>query len=383
MSSVNPWWYLAAGALALALAAWAHHAFWTRRFTVETGEDEVVFASTRDGWRLALGHRRPRGPARGPPVLLVHGIAANRASMDFPLERWSLSAHLAGAGFECFALDLRGHGLSRPARRDAPRGWRVDDYAREDVPAALDAIREATGAPAVLWVGHSLGGLLGMVACETLPERIAGLVAIGSPVFFSGRDRMKLLARFGFLAMGRWNRFLARMVAPFSGFWHPPLGQVAINGRNVERRVYRRVLVNVIENISGGVLRQFARWIATDTFASADGRLDYRAALGGCRQPALFVAAAEDRIAPPRVVARAAAAWGGEKTLLTLGTPGDALAYGHSDLLFGKNAPEEVFPCIAVWLVEHSRLLAGEHSELPAGAGAHHGSRGRGAAPGA
>jgi hypothetical protein len=92
-----------------------------------------------------------------------------------------------------------------------------------------------------------------------------------------------------------------------------------------------------------------------------------------------------DRLALPRVVARAAEAWGGEKTLLTLGAPGDALAYGHSDLLFGRNAPEEVFPRIADWLVEHSRPLAREHShELGAdGAGGPQRSCDRGAAPGA
>jgi pimeloyl-ACP methyl ester carboxylesterase len=359
------WWQVALGALALGLATWAHYAFWTRRFTVPGGEDEVLRAGTPDGWNLALARRRPRGPPRGPPVLLVHGIAANRASLDFPVERWSLAAHLAAAGFDCFALDLRGHGQARRARSDAPRNWTFDDHLRLDVPAALDAVRAATGAPAVLWVGHSQGGLLGMAACACYPGRVAGLVALGSPVFFSVRRPMRLLARLGFLLSGRWNRFLARSVSPLSGFWHPPVSQVAINGRNVTRPVYRRMLVNVIENVSTGVLRQFARWIASDTFTAEDGTIDYRAALGGCRQPALFVAAAADLIAPPSVVERAARAWGGEATVVTLGEPGQALAYGHSDLLFGRNAPEEVFPRIAAWLRDHSH----ERAPHPAAAG--------------
>ena len=100
-------------ALLLGLLILGHYLFWTHRFLVRSGEDETVYALTDDGWRLALGRRRPRGPARSLPVLLVHGVAANRASLDFGLERWSLSAHLAAAGFDCFALDLRGHGASR------------------------------------------------------------------------------------------------------------------------------------------------------------------------------------------------------------------------------------------------------------------------------
>ena len=341
-------------AAAVALATWAHYAFWSWRLRVPTGEDEVLRAETQDGWSLALGRRRPRGAARATPVLLCHGIAANRASLDFGLDRWSLSAHLARAGFDCFALDLRGHGGSRRSRRDAPRRWSFDDHVRLDVPAALEAVRHATGSRRVLWVGHSQGGLIGLAAAAAYRDRFAGIVALGSPAFFDVQDPLKLFARFGFLFTGRLNRFFARCLAPFSGYYHPPVSEVAINPRNVTRPVYRRVLANVVENISSGVLRQLSRWIATDTFASADGEVDYRAAMATCRQPALFVAADADRIAPPRVVEAAARAWGGEATLLRIGITGSACCdYGHSDLLFGRGAPEEVFPRIRDGLIAH------------------------------
>ena len=105
---------LAVAALAaLGVLTVLHYAFWQWRFAAPTGEDEVVHARTRDGWTLALGRRRPRAPSRRPPVLLVHGIAMNRQALDFGVERYSLSAFLARAGFDCFALDLRGHGGSR------------------------------------------------------------------------------------------------------------------------------------------------------------------------------------------------------------------------------------------------------------------------------
>jgi pimeloyl-ACP methyl ester carboxylesterase len=368
-------------ALLLALATWAHYAFWTRRYLARTGEDEILFADTPDGWRLALARRRARGAARPTPVLLVHGIAANRVSLDFVLERWSLSAHLAAAGFDCFALDLRGHGLSRRARPDAPRRWTFDDHVRLDVPAALAAVRAATGAAEVHWVGHSQGGLIGMAASAAFPERIASLVALGSPAYFGAQGALKLFARFAFMFTGSLNRFAARCLVPLSGFVHPPVSQVAINTRNVSRAVYRRVIVNVVENVSTGVLRQLARWIATDTFASRDGGLDYRAALASCRQPALFVAGAGDRIAPPEVVERAARAWGGEAEVLRVGIAGAACCdYGHSDLLFGRSAPEEVFPAIAGWLAGRDEALRGA-SRLPLPgeeASSEEGERGRG-----
>jgi pimeloyl-ACP methyl ester carboxylesterase len=334
-----------------ALATWAHYAFWTRRFALPGGEDETVFAETTDGWRLALARRLPRGARRALPVILCHGSAVNRGAMDFGLERWSLAAHLAAAGFECFAIDLRGHGTSHPARADAPTAWNFDDYVLRDVPAALDAVRAATGHDRVLWVGHSQGGLIGMAACELYPERIAGLVALGSPAFFASQDVLRLFVRFGFLLTGRLNRFAARCLAPFSGWWHPPVAEIAINGRNVERHVYRRILANVVENISPGVMREVGRWATSDAFASEDGSVDYRATLAQCRQPALFVAADGDLIAPPSIVERAAQAWGGTADVLRIGLASSACCdYGHSDLIFGRRAPEEVFPAIAAWL---------------------------------
>lgn len=350
---------LLAAAAALVAATAAHYAFWTWRLRARPRQDEVRYAETADGWRLALGRRRPRGPARPLPVLLVHGISANSQCLDFGLERWSLAAHLSQAGFDCFALDLRGHGASRPARRGAPRGWSFDDYLTQDVPAALDAVRAATGQERVLWVGHSQGGLLGLAACARYPERVAALVALGAPVFWDVQDRLRLLLRYAFVLASRGTRFLARSLAPFSGFVHLPVSEVALNGRNVTRPVYRRLLANAVENISSGELRQFGRWIATDTFASRDGAVDYRAALGRCRQPALFVAAEADVIAPPAVVARAAAAWGGPSEVLRFGcTAGSTVQYGHTDLLLGARAPEEVFPKLAGWLGEAASRLA-------------------------
>ena len=352
--------HLAAAAALVVLAVWAHYAFWSRFYFLPAGEDELLHGETADGWRIALGRRLPRGPPRGPPVLLVHGIAANRSSFELGLERWALASHLAAGGFDCFSVDLRGHGASRRARRGAPRTWTFDDHLRLDIPAALEVVRAATGERSVLWVGHSQGGLLGVAACAVFPDRVAGLVTMGSPVFFDAQSHLRLLLRLGFVTTGRLNRFLARCLAPFSGYWHPPVSQVAWNPRNVTRPVYRRVLVNVVENISPGVMRQYGRWISTDTFASLDGAVDYRGAMAHCRQPALFVAAEQDLVAPPAVVEHAARAWAGEKETIRIGVAGAAtIDYGHADLLFGRRAPEEVFPRIRDWLLRHSRRGAG------------------------
>jgi pimeloyl-ACP methyl ester carboxylesterase len=332
---------------AILLAGLLHYLFWTWWLSVPGGEDELFRVPTRDGWRLALGRRRPRGPPRAPPVLLCHGIAVNRQTLDFGVERWSLSAFLSRAGFDCFALDLRGHGGSTPGR-GAPRRWNLDTYLHEDVPAALDAIRERTGEPRVLWVGHSQGAMLGMAASVLYPDRIAGLVSIAGPVRFGRGGPLRRPSALLPLA-ARFTRFGARMIAPFSGFWHPAAAELAVCVRNVDRPVYRRLLSNAIEPLQPGVLEQLGVFLREDSFRSMDGRVDYRAGLSGCVQPALFLSAERDGLAPPSSVEAAFRLWGGPKRYWNAGR-----GYGHTDLLLGRNAPEMVFPAIRDFLLEAS-----------------------------
>jgi pimeloyl-ACP methyl ester carboxylesterase len=339
-----------AGALLLVLA---HHAFWTRRLAAPAAEDARVVATTRDGWRLEMGRRLPRGAARRPPVLLCHGLSANRWMLDAGVDGRSLAAFLAGAGFDCFALDLRGHGGSRRGPPGAGR-WSFDTYLAEDVPAALEAVRQATGEDRVLWVGHSLGALLGMAACQAHAGRIAGLVAIAGPVempVLTGAMHLLLPAR------GRWNRFLAAMAAPFAGAVPLRVAEGIVGRDNMEPPVYRRLLANAIDDVPRGVGAQLRGWMRDGAFRSEGGEVDYRRGLSACRQPALFVSGPLDRLAPPRVVRSAFERWGGEKEYWCASREsGLSSDYSHTDLLVGRRAPEEVFPRLRDWLAAHGQL---------------------------
>ena len=163
----------------------------------------------------------PRGAARRPPVLLVHGIAMNRQAFDFGGRALLARARTSPrAGFDCFALDLRGHGGSR---RGPHRALDARHYLAEDLPAALDAIREATGEEQVLCVGHSQGALLGMAACALHPDadprrrrdRRARRTSTPSRALRALVELAPPRARAG------CSGSLARTVAPFSGYWHP------------------------------------------------------------------------------------------------------------------------------------------------------------------
>ena len=108
----------------------------------------VHSAVTEDGITVAL--TRYAADVTGPaPVVLTHGTFSNGGLCG------RLAAYLAQDGFDCWVLELRGHGASQ---RD---GYRPDfeAFGLYDVPAAIDAVRRQTGRPQVFLVGHSAGGL--------------------------------------------------------------------------------------------------------------------------------------------------------------------------------------------------------------------------------
>ena len=68
-------------------------------------------------------------------------------------------------------LDQRGHGQS-----GAPPG----PYTRADLASDVAAVLDAEGIDQTILVGHSMGGIVAMETALLYPDRIAGLVLIGT-----------------------------------------------------------------------------------------------------------------------------------------------------------------------------------------------------------
>ena len=86
-----------------------------------------------------------KGPSRG-ALLFVHGAYTHSAYWEF-----NFIPFFRKRGFDCFSLDLSGHGAS--AGRERLDEFGIDDYA-DDIARAVDAI----GQPPTI-VGHSIGCL--------------------------------------------------------------------------------------------------------------------------------------------------------------------------------------------------------------------------------
>jgi pimeloyl-ACP methyl ester carboxylesterase len=101
-----------------------------------------------------------------PPLMLVHGGAAHAMW-------WSVLAPQLSRHYYVIAPDLSGHGDSGHREIYPVEGW-----ADEILAVSEEA---ASGRPPVL-VGHSMGGLVSIVAAAVYGEHLAGAIIVDAPV---------------------------------------------------------------------------------------------------------------------------------------------------------------------------------------------------------
>ena len=367
MTHFDLWELAAVTALVLAvtaLAIFVHVRFWERRLALPLPYASYERIACADGGYVEL--RRvpiPEGVERAalPPVVLVHGVAANHRNHDVHPD-YSLARHLASLGRDVWLPTLRS------AMPGILPGYNVrfESMAREDIPHAIAAVRAQTGAERVDYVGFSMGGMLIYAALDrTVPRaHVRRLVIVGSP----GEVRPKLpvprIVRF----VPRWLmprvpfRFGARVFAFASEWFTTPWHSWVLNTRNVAKGITRAALVHVIEDIPAGLLYDFAQWSSRDGIVRAFGE-PILPRLASMEMPALFIAGSADAVAPPREVKHAFDVWGSDhpnviKRFVVLGRDyGSKEDYGHGDLALGVHVGVELFEPIARFLgpEEHER----------------------------
>ena len=200
----------------------------------------------------------------GPPILLLHGLMG-RATTWWPVTRW-LGDHGRVLGF-----DARGHGRSQA---DGP--WTTDRMTRD----AADVLDQLDAGPAVV-VGHSMGGLHGLVLAARRPDLVRALVVEDmSPDLRDPTGRSVADARAWFGAIPQPFPSLAAVREAF-GWPRPEVGRYMVEC--VEERADGFHLLSRTEN----VVEVAAQW----------ARHDHWADVAAVRCPTLLIEA-EDGIVP-------------------------------------------------------------------------------------
>lgn len=144
-----------------------------------------------------------------PPLVLVHGLGGT-------IENWRALAPALAARHRILVPDLPGHGRSE-ALPEAPN---VDPLAD-----AVLALAEAEEIASAVWIGHSLGGLVGLRAAARRPDAVRGLVlAASAGIGSTSRAAQVTLTLLGLVQPGK-------AIAPFRRRWsHSRLGRRAAFG---------------------------------------------------------------------------------------------------------------------------------------------------------
>lgn len=296
-----------------------------------------------DGAKASLRIVEPRADGGGEPVLVAHSLGLGPDAYRYG--RDSLVDALVAGGFQVYLLTHRGD-------PDAwmPVGARADfDAILEGcVPAALAAVQEHSGFPRVHWVGHGLGGQLGLVAAARR-EALASVVALAAPVRFQQPQTemrtLSLITRLLPERMALPAHVMARAALP-------AVGQTDWMGEASGARV-RGVMEYASHGVSGGLVDQVSTWVREGTLTSRAGLVDYTATLGRAQVPLLVGYGRSSTVAGEAAVTPALQAWG-HPDALAMSVDGRT-----ADLVFGGASDRTTAPLLE-WLDDRRRLAWGQ-----------------------
>ena len=204
-----------------------------------------------------------------PALVFLHGLGADQAS-------WHLLVPHFEAAYQVVQLDLVGAGGSQLGAYSRERHGALAGHADD----LLDVLR-TLALYDVVFVGHSVGAMIGVIAAVREPQRFQKMVLISpSPRFINEKGYA------GGFAQKDINELLAAMDADYHG-WSQGISPVMIGPDESPELVME--LTNSFVQTNPEIARHFARV----TFLS-----DTRAELAFLTTPTLVVQSAHDVIAP-------------------------------------------------------------------------------------
>lgn len=212
------------------------------------------------------------GDPSGPPMLFAHGFGCDQ-------NMWRYLTPAFEKDYRIVLFDYVGSGKSDAGAYDERRYSTLDGYAQDvlDVCEALD-LRE------VIFVGHSVSSMVGVLAAKRAPERFAELILVGpSPRYINDGDYV------GGFERADIEGLLDLMDRNYIG-WASFLAPVVM--KNDERPELTQELQESFCSTDPKIARRFAE----TTFLS-----DNRGDLAEVPVPSLILQCAEDAIAPVEV----------------------------------------------------------------------------------
>lgn len=323
------------------------------RWQIDESRNKVYFTETEDHWQLAITHYEPKIKRFEHPILLCHGLGSNRLVFHAGASN-SMGEYFASIGFDVYACDLRGHGLSEKPRLKNNRnyGWGLSEYATKDLPAIINAILSLSSADQCYFVGHSMGGILLYYLASQGESRIKRGITLGSSLDYSDTSSwfkyIAAAAPLSHLLPATPIHWPARVSGFLSRYQANAIDPFLANPRNIQPQYFSQFACIGIHSVSSKVLRDLALAITGEGVINGEGeKISTILSERGYPFPILAVSGSRDLQCPPEAASRF-----GTDHMVFGKQYGHQEEYGHHDLLIGKHATTEVWPTLLDWLTE-------------------------------
>ncbi|XP_010496799.1 PREDICTED: uncharacterized protein LOC104773824 isoform X2 [Camelina sativa] len=247
--------------------------------------------------------------------------------------------------------------------------WDFDHYLEEDVPAAIEYVR-AQCKPKddkLFAIGHSMGGILlyamlSRCAFEGREPSVAAVATLASSVDYTTSDSaLKLLIPLANPAEALSVPVVplgALLAAAFPLSTRPPyvlswLNDLISSTDMMHPEMLEKLVLNNFCTIPAKLLIQLTTAFREGGLRDRSGKFYYKDHLPGTSVPVLALAGDRDLICPPAAVEDTVKLF--SENLVTyklLGEP-EGPHYAHYDLVGGRLAVEQVYPCITEFLSHH------------------------------
>lgn len=324
--------------------------------------EQLLAARTLDGWALPIEAHHPNAPRLGaPPLILAHGLTMGRACWQLSPEGGLLGGLLA-AGYTVWIPSYRGDSDTSAPSPATRWSWSFEDHSDLDAPAILDAVTQASAGRTPVWIGHSMGGMIGYVhGGRSAGASLRALVTIGSPMLFGHVPRgfgaiVPALRRIGRIPL----RALAVAGLPGAmatpSFW----AGYAVRFDRIGFRERLTFFGSACRDTSGALLAFFAdvavhrKVLCAPTVDGWEGAPAWEPGVGllsRLKCPVLVIAGEADHLAPPDAAIAAATIGGVRFQVRSFGPEGDGgVALGHQDLLSSADSRARVLPALVSFL---------------------------------
>jgi len=253
------------------------------------------------------------GNELGPPMMFAHGYGCDQ-------NMWRLVAPAFADTYRLVLFDHVGSGRSDLSAYDAERYSTLDGYAADVLEIAHEHDLHD-----IVFVGHSVSAMIGVLAAAREPDRFAKLVLVGPSPRYLNDDADGYVGGFGRPDI---EAMLESLDSNYLG-WSSAMAPVIMG--NADRPELGAELTNSFCRTDPEIAKKFARV----TFLS-----DNRADLAKVRTPSLILQCSDDVIAPA-VVGEYVHKHTAASTLVHMN------ATGHCPNL---SAPEETVDLIKAWL---------------------------------